>query len=179
MDRVLAEDPAKAYSRMDFDSRDRYRNAVGELAKHCPRSELEVAQAAIVLCRQAQGDFGRFPCHGRAARTWATTWWIRVWLNWNPQLNIGRPCGPALRAWCLDIPPASTWRRSNCSHSLIVFAMLSGLNSLTPIFAGLVLLLLPATQGRGGVHQQPGGFPGEARVPFPSWTYPMAFPTTA
>ncbi|HLK70069.1 MAG TPA: glucoamylase family protein [Bryobacteraceae bacterium] len=51
--RVLAHDPAGVYLPMDFDSRDRYRRVVAALAKHSNHSEVEVAQAAIELCRRA------------------------------------------------------------------------------------------------------------------------------
>jgi hypothetical protein len=75
--RVLARDPAGAYSRMDFESRERYRKALADLARHgasyrsgsrasCHRS-LPVSRPLL------------FPtARGRryAARTWASTWWI-------------------------------------------------------------------------------------------------------
>lgn len=50
---VLARDPAGAYSRMDFDSRDRYRKELADLARHSAMTEPEVAEAAIDLCQQA------------------------------------------------------------------------------------------------------------------------------
>lgn len=53
-DRVLARDPAKAYSRMDYASRELYRRTVTEYAKHSGCSELEVAQLALQLARDAQ-----------------------------------------------------------------------------------------------------------------------------
>ncbi len=52
--RLLARDPAGAYSRMDFESRDRYRRVVAELARHGRFRETEVATAAIHLCEQAR-----------------------------------------------------------------------------------------------------------------------------
>jgi cyclic beta-1,2-glucan synthetase len=145
VDRVLAYDPAEAYSRMDFDSRDRYRNAVGELAKHCPRSEVEVAQAAVELCQQAQAvsDGSRAMLRRahvgyylvdkgltqlESAIEYRPPWWTRP-----SRLILRYPTGFYLASVEL-------------LTLLIVFTMLLGLSSLTPIFAGLVLLLLPATQ---------------------------------
>jgi hypothetical protein len=52
--RVLERDPAGAYPRMDFASRDLYRNVVGELARHSRLTEAEIAEAALALCQAAQ-----------------------------------------------------------------------------------------------------------------------------
>jgi len=53
-DKILQTDPLRVYGKMDFESRDAYRAAVGNMAAHSRYSEQEVAQAAIVLARQAQ-----------------------------------------------------------------------------------------------------------------------------
>jgi cyclic beta-1,2-glucan synthetase len=53
-DGVLREDPAGAYSRMDFDSRDLYRNQLMEIAEHSDFSEMEVAAEVLALAREAQ-----------------------------------------------------------------------------------------------------------------------------
>lgn len=54
IDRILRSDPARAYARMDFDSRQAYCNAVAELAEKSPLSEREVAEKAIELARAPQ-----------------------------------------------------------------------------------------------------------------------------
>jgi cyclic beta-1,2-glucan synthetase len=53
-DRVLREDPAGAYPRMDFESRDLYRDKVAKIAKHADLTETEVAIVALALAREAQ-----------------------------------------------------------------------------------------------------------------------------
>ena len=53
-DAVLRKDPAGAYARMDRDSQEMYRAAVVNLAKHSRRSELEIAELALSLAREAQ-----------------------------------------------------------------------------------------------------------------------------
>lgn len=53
---ILKDDPAAVYARMDFDSRDRYRKTVEQLADGSKRSETEVAQKVVQLSRTAQGD---------------------------------------------------------------------------------------------------------------------------
>ena len=55
LDRVLREDPAGAYPAMDFESRERYWNAVANIAACCDRSEMEIAIEALSLARAA-GD---------------------------------------------------------------------------------------------------------------------------
>jgi cyclic beta-1,2-glucan synthetase len=53
-DRILRDDPAEAYSRMDFESRQAYRQSVAELASRSRWSEQEIAQKAVALARKAQ-----------------------------------------------------------------------------------------------------------------------------
>jgi cyclic beta-1,2-glucan synthetase len=52
--RVLREDPAGVYPRMDFDSRDLYRRKVINLAEHSEFSEKQVALEALALAQAAQ-----------------------------------------------------------------------------------------------------------------------------
>jgi hypothetical protein len=52
-ERVLRQDPAQAFSRMDWESRESYRNAICEMAAHSDRSEPSIAAAAIALARVA------------------------------------------------------------------------------------------------------------------------------
>jgi cyclic beta-1,2-glucan synthetase len=53
-DHILREDPAGAYSRMDYESRELYRQKVVKLASHSDCSEMEVAKAALVLARETE-----------------------------------------------------------------------------------------------------------------------------
>jgi len=53
-DAILMKDPANAYPRMDFDSRERYRKRVAEIAYHSEQSESQVAQTAVDLAAKAQ-----------------------------------------------------------------------------------------------------------------------------
>ncbi|HEX6770462.1 MAG TPA: glucoamylase family protein [Acidobacteriaceae bacterium] len=49
---VLRQDPVGAYPEMDFDSRERYRERVSEIARHSDQTELEVAQTALHLAER-------------------------------------------------------------------------------------------------------------------------------
>ena len=53
VDRALQQDPAAAYGRMDFLSRDRYRQAVEELAERNGDAQMRVALRAVESARQA------------------------------------------------------------------------------------------------------------------------------
>src|SRR5690606_34462016 len=59
---VLGEDPAGAYSQMDFESRDRYGKVVEALARDTGVPETEVAGHAVDLAGQCGDDGGR-ECH--------------------------------------------------------------------------------------------------------------------
>jgi hypothetical protein len=52
-DQVLRQDPAGTYPRMDFESRQYYRNEVIKIAERSDMSEVEVATQAIALARDA------------------------------------------------------------------------------------------------------------------------------
>ena len=53
-DAILREDPAEAYSRMDFDSREVYRKEVARIARHSDCTEIDVARQAIQLADAAK-----------------------------------------------------------------------------------------------------------------------------
>jgi len=51
VEKILAQDPSGHYSGMDFDTRNRYREAIEEISRAGGRGEREVAQQAIELAR--------------------------------------------------------------------------------------------------------------------------------
>src|SRR5215510_4818701 len=55
---LLGNDPAGVYSQMEFASRDRYRHVVERISKRTRTSELEIAQAAVDLAAQTNGEPG-------------------------------------------------------------------------------------------------------------------------
>jgi cyclic beta-1,2-glucan synthetase len=52
-DRVLATDPAKAYGRSDFQSREMYRHTVAHFAEHSDCTELEIAKFAVEMATES------------------------------------------------------------------------------------------------------------------------------
>ncbi len=53
-DRILREDPTGHYAGMDIESRNVYRERVSKIAQRSDRTELEVAEEALALARQAR-----------------------------------------------------------------------------------------------------------------------------
>ncbi|MGE8615869.1 MAG: GH36-type glycosyl hydrolase domain-containing protein [Achromobacter veterisilvae] len=58
VDLTLREDPAGAYARMDFATRDRYRHRIERLARSANRAEIDIARMAIGLAAAAAGNPG-------------------------------------------------------------------------------------------------------------------------
>ncbi|MGH9310704.1 MAG: GH36-type glycosyl hydrolase domain-containing protein, partial [Vicinamibacterales bacterium] len=54
VEQILREDPAEAYERMDFPTRDRYRHSVEELARGSKQPERAVARRAVQLAQEAR-----------------------------------------------------------------------------------------------------------------------------
>jgi cyclic beta-1,2-glucan synthetase len=52
VERILKEDPARAYAHMDFPTRDRYRHSVEQLARGAGKPEPDVARRAVALARE-------------------------------------------------------------------------------------------------------------------------------
>jgi cyclic beta-1,2-glucan synthetase len=55
VEQLLRKDPAGVYPGMDFETRDRYRRVIEEIAQRSDRSETEVAQAVLALAASAGG----------------------------------------------------------------------------------------------------------------------------
>jgi len=145
VDRTLGEDPLGAYWRMDFESRDRYRSVVAELAKHSPQSEREVAETAVTLARAAHAASDGSRRAERRAH--AGYYLIDAGLD-----QLRREIGHRIPLRAL---PSEFARRHPAAFYLIgielvtflvVVGLLAGAGPSTPIFVALVLLLLPASQ---------------------------------
>ena len=143
--RVLCDDPAAAFSRMDFDSRDRYCKALVDLARHSRHPELAIAEQAVALCRQA-----------RDASDGSRAAWRRTHVGYY-LVDAGRRQLEAIIGyrppWSAQIPRFILRHPTACYLAgielitlVIVFAILVRSGSFLPAYVGLLLLLLPATQ---------------------------------
>ena len=62
LDKTLRQDPAEAYPKMDFESRELYRKRISSIARHSDCNESQVAQIALEMARDAasrEGDDAR------------------------------------------------------------------------------------------------------------------------
>ena len=143
--RLLACDPAGAYQRMDFESRQMYRKALSDLAKCCTLTEPEIAATAIDLaenaCRDSDGS--------RAAlrRTHVGYYLIdqgraelEDCIGYQPSFLA------SVRRLVLRHPTGFYLSGIEVLTLLIVFLILYKLDSVSPSYWGLLLLILPATQ---------------------------------
>jgi hypothetical protein len=142
---VLARDPSGAYSRMDSDSRDAYRKVLGDMAKHSTLTEPEIAEAAIDLCERVRSvsDGSR-----AAARRTHVGFYLVDRGREQLEAVIGyRPCLWArIPRLILRHPTEFYLIGIELLTLFIVFAIIYQLDSVTPAYAGLLLLMLPATQ---------------------------------
>jgi cyclic beta-1,2-glucan synthetase len=145
VDRLLARDPAGAYSLMDYESRDLYRTEISELAERSEASEHEVAEAALGLAEAAArreepgraGERRRHVGYYLVDRGVAS---LREKVGYRPTLKA------RIREFILEHPTYVYLLGIEIVTMVIVYSMLSGLEFLTPVFAGFFLLILPATQ---------------------------------
>ena len=139
VDRALGADPAGAYARMDFESRDRYRNVVAGLAKYSACTEREIAERAVELAAQADALGTR--------RTHVGYYLVDGGL---PLLEARIAYRPPVRARIREAFLRHPTAFYLVGIELLTFAtvalLISGAGKLTPILAALLLLLLPATQ---------------------------------
>ena len=140
VEQILRNDPAEIYAGMDFDTRNRYRSVIEELARHSNQSEEAVAQAVIEFCRNPQDTSQFRKTHvgfylvdaGRSA--------LEKRLNYQPGLSA------RLRGWFLARPTATYLG----SIGLISLLMVIGLLAYTRLAGGsLVQLILVGVLGFG------------------------------
>lgn len=151
-DSVLRQDPANAFALMDFESRESYRKRVSEIARWSDFSELQVAQAALQLAREAHAK-------SRTAepRLYLRHAHIGYYLSdfGFPQLATRVGYRPRF----IDRLRSAIWRNADDTYIggiqiltvILIGLILAPLVPTYPIFGGLtwafLLLLLPATQG--------------------------------
>jgi cyclic beta-1,2-glucan synthetase len=71
VERILRSDPSDVYARMDFETRDRYRKTVEEIAARTGKAETAVAEAAVALAEEEslRRDAGMSPLARRRPRS--------------------------------------------------------------------------------------------------------------
>jgi cyclic beta-1,2-glucan synthetase len=142
VEQVLRRDPARIYSRMDFETRDRYRRTVEELAKTTGGSEEGIARETVRLARQAQGD------SGNSSRAHHVGYYLidagRPLLESN--LSYRAPWRSRPRRWLLRHPtPAylgcTALLAVSMVFAVVAYALASGGSTLQIIAAGALMLV--------------------------------------
>jgi hypothetical protein len=139
---ILRSDPAGVYPRMDFRTRNEYRQAIERLARRSDHAEEAIAQTAIDLAKQAKtADGGPAHVGASSSRTRAAEWHSssarsRLGAISRCPWTAGRPATPSHPTWepsrrprsprrwcsstrrrCAACRPAvsSSWRSRRCS----------------------------------------------------------------
>jgi len=143
-EQILRLDPAEVYPQMDFETRNRYRDAVEQLAKRTKFSDLEIAQRAIARCQPAPGD---------APARWQERH-VGYWLidrgreQFEQEIDYRPPSVQRWRRW-LIAHPAATYFGSILAWTALLLGMLLSLASaaglsVAALAAVALLLVMPA-----------------------------------
>ncbi len=134
---ILLEDPAGFYGRMDFPTRDRYRQAVVEFSRNSESSEVTVAQAAISLASDAAKRLG---LNSREAHVG-----FHLIDKGATRLKAGLQYRPPFRIWLQTI--IAEWPTSFYLFGVEVFTLVLAFTLLSRLpehlhYFGLILFLL-------------------------------------
>jgi hypothetical protein len=149
-ERVLAADPADAYARMDFPSRELYRHTVAHFAANSGGSELEIAQLAVDLAQRAMKDHEPDP----------RLLWRRTHVGYyligegadelRARAGVRLPLGERLQAFLRRHPDEFYLGGIETLTLLIVIAIMTPVYNNFGSFLGrifaIILLLLPCSQ---------------------------------
>ena len=149
-DRILRQDPAGAYARMDFESRDLYRTEVANIAEYAELPEGDVATAALALARSAHqeahasprltarlGHIGYYLLAEGAAS-------LHSRVGFQPPL--GQRIGSLLRRHPDEFYLPATEVLTLALMSAIVLLLTNTYTSLELILFSMLVLLLPSSQ---------------------------------
>ncbi len=145
VDRILALDPAGAYVQMDYESREAYRSSISDLAQHSTTSEHDIAAASVVLAQRASDASDG----SRAAQRKAHVGYYLVDKGLpalRKQIGFHAPFPTRLRDAITDHPSGFYLVGVELITFIIVLGLLSALDAISPVVAGFLLLILPATQ---------------------------------
>jgi len=149
-DLVLREDPAGAYSRMDYDSREAYRRQIVNIASHCDSSEMEVANQVLSLARRAAQRLDEDPRITLRQSHLGTYLIGEGRPEFEEKIGFNPPFGQRVRSWLRKHPDDFYIP----GVAILTFAIVSSFvllltepsTSLGLIFLALLAVLLPSSQ---------------------------------
>ncbi len=142
VERILCQDPAGIYNRMDFSTRDSYRKVVEELAFNSERNEPEIAQVAVELAGQAPPDASLAQQHVGEYLIGPSYLILEQAVDYSP------PFGVRLKRWFLSHPGITYFGSVGAIIAallalLLLYAAAHGASALGLVGVGL-LVLVPA-----------------------------------
>lgn len=144
-EQVLRRDPARVYPQMDIESRNRYRNAVEDLAKRTAVADFEVAELALEYSRDAEGKAQQNP--EQHVGYWLVDQGRSVLES---DLRYRATTRERIRRWFLRHPQITYFGAIGSLGILAMGALLLcgwAVGAPTPVLAGIVLLaILPASE---------------------------------
>src|ERR1700674_2772067 len=149
-DRVLRQDPAGAYGRMDFESRDLYRTEVANFAEYSDLTESEVAAAALALAPSAHQEAHSSP--RLAARRGHIGYYLLAegTIALYERVGFQPPLGPRIVSFLRRHPNEfylpGTEILTLAIMSAIVLLLTNTYTSPALIFFSMAMLLLPCSQ---------------------------------
>ncbi len=151
VDYILREDPSGTYLKMDFESRQVYRDAISDLAPYAKLSEGEIARQAILGARSAKRR-NRGAGSRAAERRNEVGYYLLDTGAATLKETIGyRPTfGKRIRDLILDWPEVYYTVGVELTTLLMVYLLLRHLGPLIPLLPCL-LLLIPASQATVGL----------------------------
>ncbi|HUY14210.1 MAG TPA: glucoamylase family protein [Terriglobia bacterium] len=153
-EQVLRQDPSEAYSLMDFESRNLYRQAVQELGAFSEVDELEIASKAIGLARAARNKLGSMS-HVAQRRSHVGYYLVdkgRPFLE--KQIGYRPPLPKQIQRAIRQGPEIFYLTGIELVTFALIGFVLSGLRVDVPLFWAVLFLLIPATESATGVMNQ-------------------------
>ena len=149
-DKILQTDPSNAYGRSDYQTRELYRHTVAHFAEHSDCSEVEIAQLALKLAREA---------HQQKHRDFRVTWrqgHVGYYLigdgvgRLQREAGVRVPVGERIQAFLRRHPDEFYLGGIEVLTLLIVIAIITpvfnGFNTFWTRILAILVLLLPASQ---------------------------------
>jgi len=151
VDHILRRDPSGAYPRMDFESRQLYRDAVSELAQYSRLSEIEIARRAVIFARRAKER--KWGTNQRATERRSNAGYYlldagaqRLKRSIGYQPSLKKKIKDAVLEW----PEVYYVAGVELTTLVMIYLLLRHLGTLIPFLPGL-LLLIPASQAAVGL----------------------------
>ena len=145
-EKILCEDPATAYGRMEFWSCQSYRKAIQDLARYSNTPEQDLARHAIAM---AERGLRRFPADSRNSQRHGHVGYYLVGrgrVALERQIEYTPPSGALIRRMLLEAPELFYSLGTEFFIFGILLFLLSGIKLGIPLLAATLLFLLPASE---------------------------------